>query len=104
MGRAKDFLKCGGKRISSQQLEDTLLEHGALLEAAVVSVPDDILGEAVKAFVVPREHAGPNLEAELHAFCRRRLPQPFRPKEVVVLSSLPKSESGKIMKSLLRDS
>jgi long-chain acyl-CoA synthetase len=104
MGRAEDFLKCGGKRVSSQQLEDTLLEHGAVLEAAVVSVPDDILGEAVKAFVVPREHAGANLEAELQAFCRRRLPQPFRPKEVVVLSSLPKSDSGKIMKALLRNS
>jgi acyl-CoA synthetase (AMP-forming)/AMP-acid ligase II len=104
VGRAKDFLKCGGQRISSQQLEDTLLEHGALLEAAVVGIPDDILGEAVKAFVVPREHAGADLEAQLHAFCRRRLPQPFRPKEVIILSSLPKSDTGKIMKSGLQGS
>jgi long-chain acyl-CoA synthetase len=104
VGRAKDFLKCGGKRVSSQQLEDTLLEHESVLEAAVVGVPDDVLGEAVKAFVVPKTGSPSDLEVELHAFCRKRLPQPFRPKQVVVLASLPKADSGKVLKSLLPSS
>jgi long-chain acyl-CoA synthetase len=103
-GRAKDVLKCGGKRVNSQELEDVFLEHECVLEAAVVGVPDGVLGEAVKAFVVPSAEANDDLEAELHAFCRKRLPQPFRPKQVVILPSLPKSDAGKIMKSVLRGS
>ena len=53
--RAKDFLKCGGKRVSCRSLENILLEHAALLEAAVVGVPDEVLGEAVVAYIVPRD-------------------------------------------------
>jgi acyl-coenzyme A synthetase/AMP-(fatty) acid ligase len=56
--RAKDFLKCGGKRVSCRQLEEKLLEFDELLEAAVIGVKDDILGEAVKAWSIARTRVG----------------------------------------------
>jgi acyl-CoA synthetase (AMP-forming)/AMP-acid ligase II len=100
--RGKDFLKCGGRRVSSQQLEDILLEYEGVLEAAVIGIPDDILGEAVKAFIVPRAERTPDLEACVLAFCNQHMAPAFRPKQVIVVSSLPKNSSGKVIKSLLR--
>lgn len=100
--RAKDFLKCGGKRISCRQLEDQLLEFDALLEAAVIGVPDDVLGEAVKAFVVPRKADTDGLEGRLRLFCKERMPFQLIPREIVVLGALPKNSSGKVLKQNLK--
>lgn len=52
--RAKDILKCRGEKVSCRQIEEVLLEFDELVEAAVIGIPDDVLDEAVKAFVVPR--------------------------------------------------
>ena len=100
--RAKDFLKCGGKRVSCRQLEDQLLEFDALLEAAVIGVPDDVLGEAVKAFVVPQQADSKGLAGRLHLFCKERMPLELIPREIVVLGALPKNSSGKVLKQNLR--
>jgi len=100
--RAKDFLKCGGKRVSCRQLEDQLLEFDALLEAAVIGVPDDVLGEAVKAFVVPQQADSKGLAGRLHLFCKERMPLELIPREIVVLDALPKNSSGKVLKQNLR--
>jgi len=109
--RGKDFLKCGGVRVSSRQVEDRLLECEWLLEAAVVGVPDDLLGEAVKAFVVPRESAcnGPcqwtdcrGAKDRLLRFCRERMPTKLVPKEIVLLPVLPKNSAGKVVKADLK--
>jgi len=100
--RAKEFLKCGGKRISCRQVEDRLLEFDGLLEAAVVGVPDDVLGEAVKAFVVPRRPVHEGLEARLYRFCKEHMPPALIPKDIVMLEALPKNSAGKVMKSDLR--
>lgn len=100
--RAKDFLKCRGERISCRQLEEKLLESEDLLEAAVVSVPDPVLGEAVKAFVVPSDPAGPGLSGRVLQFCRQRWPPHLVPKEIVVLPALPKNGAGKVLKAALR--
>ena len=100
--RAKDFLKCGGKRVSCRQLENVLLEHQELLEAAVVGVPDDILGEAAIAYVVPRDRTQQPSAEQLNVYCRQRLPLPFVPKRFVILKSLPKNSSGKVLKPLLK--
>jgi len=102
VGRNKDFIKCGGKRISCRQIEDQIMEMGDLLEAAVVGVPDEVLGEAVKAFVVPRA-ATDGIKDRVMLFCRGRLPLPLVPKEVVVLDALPRNSSGKILKHELKD-
>ncbi len=102
--RAKDFVKCGGKRVSSRHLEDQLLEFEEVIEAAVIGVPDDVLGEAVKAFVVPRVVNYDGLQERLQLFCKRRIPPEFIPKEIVVLRTLPKNSSGKVLKQELRES
>jgi long-chain acyl-CoA synthetase len=99
--RSKDILKCGGKRSPCREVEDALLEFDDLVEVAVIGVPDDLLGEAVKAFVVPRTKDG-NLVERLQAFCMKRLPSHLIPKEIVVLDELPKGSGGKILKPALR--
>lgn len=99
--RSKDILKCGGKRSSCREVEDALLEFDDLVEAAVIGVPDGLLGEAVKAFIVPGKRDG-SLVERLRVFCLRRLPAHLIPKEIVVLDQLPKGSGGKILKSALR--
>ena len=101
--RAKDFIKCGGNRVSCRQIEEKLLEFGDLLEAAVIGVPDEILGEAVKAFVVPRPGTVSDLEPLLRQFCTRNLLPAQVPREFVFLDALPKNASGKVAKSVLRE-
>lgn len=101
--RAKSFLKCGGRRISTRQLEDLILEFQPLLEAAVIGMQDDVLGEAVKAFVVPRNGDTAGLKDRLRQYCRERMPQEFVPKQIVVLDFLPKSSTGKVLKQILKN-
>jgi len=101
--RAKDFLKCGGTRVSCRHLENILLEHAELLEAAIVGVPDDVLGEAAVAYVVPRDPKAQPSTEQLTTYCKQRMPQPMVPKRFVVLSSLPKNSSGKVMKPALKE-
>lgn len=100
--RAKDIIKCGGKRVSSRQIEETLLEFAGLLEAGVVGMPDEILGEAVKAFVVPKDRDVADFEDRLRAFCKERMPAALIPKEIVVMAGLPKNSAGKVLKSALK--
>jgi acyl-coenzyme A synthetase/AMP-(fatty) acid ligase len=102
VGREKDFIKCRGERISCSQIEEKLLDHPAVLEVAVVGVPDDLLGEAVKAFVVPRRSDTTELARELQAYYETRLPAHLVPKEIVALPELPKNAAGKILKRALR--
>jgi long-chain acyl-CoA synthetase len=99
--RSKDILKCGGKRYSCKEVEEMLMEFDGLVEAAVIGVPDELLGEAVKAFVVP-QHKDERLVDRLHNFCLQRLPAPLIPKQIVVLDEIPKNTAGKIMKPALR--
>lgn len=102
--RAKDILKCDGERVSCRSIEDVLLEHPEILEAAVVGIPDEVQGEAVKAFVVPRfMPCEPGFDDRFEQFYRERLPSKLRPKEVVVLPVLPKSESNKVLKWKLKN-
>jgi long-chain acyl-CoA synthetase len=100
--RVKNFLKCGGRRISTRQIEELILECESLREAAVVGIYDDVLGEAVKAFVVPRDGIFPELQKIVLQHCRERMPQEFLPKQIVVLESLPKSSTGKVFKAALK--
>lgn len=101
-GRSKDILKCGGQRVSCRQLEEQVLGFDGLLEAAVVAMPDEILGDAVKLFAVPRDHDTPELEEHLRLFCREHLPLQLVPKQIVILRALPKNSAGKVLKEALK--
>lgn len=100
--RVADFLKCGGTRTSSKAVEDVLVAFPEVVEAAVVGVPDDILGEAVAAFVVAQPGAEAGLEDRLRAFCKDRLAIPLQPKVLRLLPTLPKNNAGKVQKPALR--
>jgi acyl-CoA synthetase (AMP-forming)/AMP-acid ligase II len=95
----------GGVNIYPQEAENALLEHDKVLDAAVFGVPDDEMGEAVKAVVQPVDwdDAGPELEAELVAFCRERLAAYKCPRSVDFERQLPRLDTGKLYKRLLRD-
>ncbi|MGZ6240243.1 MAG: class I adenylate-forming enzyme family protein [Syntrophales bacterium] len=106
VGRTKEMIKTAGYRISPKEIEETLLEHADISEAAVIGVPDESLGEKVRAYVVqhPQEpkHGPPLTEMDVVQFCRQRLPPHKVPGEVRLVSELPKSEAGKIQKQALK--
>ena len=100
--RAKDVIISGGENISSVEVEAMLYEHPAVLEAAVIGVPDERWGEVPKALVVLKP--GQRLDArELVAFCRERLAHFKAPKSVEFIDALPKTATGKIQKFALRE-
>lgn len=104
VGRSKDMIKIGGNRVSAKEIEEALHEHPAVVEAAVVGVPDDILGEAPKAFIVVRKGAGESLVAELPSFLQKHLAVYKIPKIYEIRAALPKNDSGKILKLKLKSS
>ncbi len=100
--RKKDMIVSGGFNVHSAEVEQALAEHPAVHEAAVIGVPDDDWGEAVRAVVVLR--AGHAAEAvELIAHCKRRLGPVKAPKAVDFVADLPRSQRGKLLKRVLRE-
>ncbi len=99
--RAKDVVISGGENIYSTEVEAALYRHPAVLEAAVIGVPDDTWGESVKAVVVLRTGAALSAE-QLIAHCQQWIARYKCPKSVDFLPVLPKSGAGKILKSELR--
>jgi fatty-acyl-CoA synthase len=99
--RFKDVIVSGGENISTIEVEQALARHPAVLECAVVGVPDDHWGERPKAFVELR----PGMEApaeELTAFCREQLAG-FKCPDAVEYGSLPRTATGKVQKFVLRE-
>ncbi|HYF59495.1 MAG TPA: AMP-binding protein [Burkholderiaceae bacterium] len=95
----------GGVNVYPQETEDLLVTHPDVIDAAVIGVPDEDLGEAVKAVVTPRDMgaAGPALERALIAWCRERLSPVKCPKSIDFEAELPRHATGKLYKRLLRD-
>jgi fatty-acyl-CoA synthase len=102
-GRIKDMVISGGENVYPAEIEDVLHDHPAVLEAAVVGVPDERWGEACAAFVVLRE-AGSVSEEVLLEHCRGRLARFKVPKCFVLVDELPRSSMGKVLKDELRAS
>lgn len=100
--RERDMIKAGGNRVSTKEVEDVVCELSAVLEAAVIGVPDDWLGEAIAAFVVATRDASLDAE-EIRSHCRQRLPSFKIPQRIVVVPQLPHNSSGKVMKHTLRE-
>jgi fatty-acyl-CoA synthase len=99
--RKKDLIISGGENISSVEVENVLRAHPAVLEAAVVGVPDERWGEVPRAFVIARPGADVDAAALL-GWSRERLAGFKVPKRIEVVAELPIGGSGKILKSELR--
>jgi fatty-acyl-CoA synthase len=99
--RKKDMIVSGGENVATSEVERVLYEHDAVLEAAVVAMPDPRWGEVPRAFIVLR--AGHDVTAPaLIAHCRARLAGFKTPREIVFLAELPRNPSGKVLKRQLR--
>ena len=101
MDRKKDMINRGGEKIFSVEVENALYNHPAVLEAAVVGIPDPIFGEQVKAFVVMKEDMNVS-EEEIKTFLAERLADYKVPKEVEFIRELPRNPGGKVMKGQLK--
>ena len=115
-GRAKDFIKRGGEMIAPDEVEQVLMSHPLVEDAAVIGVPDLEWGEEVRALVVrqtsrtgdavetpERDISEADLEAELIEYCRQKLAGFKRPRSVLFINSLPRNVMGKILKRELRE-
>jgi HIP---CoA ligase len=99
--RLKDMFIVGGFNVYPAEVEQLVARHPKVSEAAAVGVPDDRLGEVCRVYVIPRP--GAVIEpAEIIAFCRERLAHFKVPREVMVVSELPRNAAGKVLKYVLR--
>ena len=99
-GRSKELIIKGGENIAPREIDEALLRHPGVLDAAAVGVPDPAYGQEIVAFVVPRKVGGtgaPNAD-ELRAHCLRELGRYKTPKEIRFVSELPRGPSGKVQR------
>lgn len=99
--RKHDMIISGGKNIYPREIEELLYKHEAVLEAAVIGVPDEHWGESVKALVVLKEGMKAT-EGEIIDFCKRQLASYKKPRSVEFKKELPKNPTGKILKRVIR--
>lgn len=103
LGRADDVIVSGGENVTPEEVEDVLLGHPAVADAGVAGVADPEWGHVVCAWIVPRPGAEPTL-AELRDGCSARLARHKLPRRLVLVSSLPRTPSGKLKRRLLAGS
>jgi acetyl-CoA synthetase len=103
VGRDDDVINTGGHLISPFEVESALLEHPAIGESAVVSKPDEVNMEVVKAFITlkPGFTSDPDLELDIMNFIRKKLSPLAMPQEIEYMDKLPRTRSGKILRRLL---
>ena len=104
VGRKDDVISSAGYRIGPGEIEDSLLKHPAVLQAAVIGKPDELRGQIVKAFVVlaPGREPGDELAADIQQSVRRRLSAHEYPREVEFIDELPMTTTGKVRRIDLR--
>lgn len=100
--RKKDMIISGGENVYSVEVESVLYEHPAVLEAAIIGLPDEVWGEAVCAVIVPKEGMVID-EQEIRSFCRVKLAGYKVPRKIFIEQELPRNASGKILKYQLRN-
>jgi long-chain acyl-CoA synthetase len=102
VGRRDDIVNSGGESISAKEVEEVLLSHAAIAEAAVVGKPDEVLGEALQAFIVLRPDLILSVDA-VKEHCLTHLSRYKVPRDFIMVNALPKTPSGKVQKRLLRE-
>jgi acyl-coenzyme A synthetase/AMP-(fatty) acid ligase len=95
--RMDDVIKSRGEKVAPKEVETALMNIAGVKEAAVIGVPDEVLGQAVKAFVV-LESGARLAEKDLQRLCHARLESFMVPKHIVAVPSLPRTDTGKIRK------
>ncbi len=106
-GRADESFNVAGRKVGPAELEACLISHAAVSEAAVIGVPDELTGESVVAFVVLKRDAAlsaalSEVSAELSAHVARSMGPTFRPRAIFAVPELPKTQSGKVVRRLIR--
>ncbi len=103
-GRADESMKVAGKKVGSAEVEAALLEHPLVSEAVVIGVPDELKGEAIVAFVVPKAGSALTQAAieEIGSTVAGSLGPAFRPSVIQPVAELPKTQSGKLVRRLIR--
>jgi acyl-CoA synthetase (AMP-forming)/AMP-acid ligase II len=101
VGRMDDIIKSRGEKVAPKEVENALVNVGGVKEAAVIGVADDLLGQAIKAFVVLDAGAAFS-EKDLQKECQKRLESFMVPKYIEIVPELPKTTTGKIKKTDLR--
>ena len=104
-GRFDDIIKTGGFRVGPYEVENVLMEHPAVVECSVIGVPDALRGQAIKAVIVPAAGYDPSfdLELEIKNFCNQKLAEYKWIRLVEFVTEMPKTISGKIQKTVLRN-
>lgn len=104
VGRADDVIKTSGERVGPFEVESSLLEHPAVIEAGVIGKPDPIRGEIIKAFLVLKPSVRPTeaLKKALQVHVKKTLAGHAYPREIEFIDKLPKTRSGKIMRRFLK--
>jgi acyl-CoA synthetase (AMP-forming)/AMP-acid ligase II len=102
MDRKHNMIISGGFNIYPHEVEDAINKHPAVLEAAVVGVPDEIWGESVKALVVLKQGQKAT-EEEIVEVCRKNLASYKKPKSVEFVSELPRNPYGKVLYNALKE-
>jgi len=100
-GRADESMNVAGRKVGPAEIEEAMLRHPSVAEAAVIGAPDEIKGEAIVGYAVAR----PGMAVDPAAVCAtvaEVMGAAFRPREVIVMAELPKTQSGKIVRRLLR--
>jgi acetyl-CoA synthetase len=102
-GRADDVIISAGWTMSAVEIEDAVLKHPDVVEAAAIGVADDVRGQIVKAFVVTRRPGDDALAAEIQDLVRQRLSAHEYPRQISFVGELPKTPAGKVNRKVLRD-
>ena len=102
-GRVDDIINISGHRLSTAEIEQCVISHPKISDAASVSVPDEIYGEAIIIFIVPEtQFKNENLEAEVDQYIIDKIGKVAKPKNVFTLTDLPKTKTGKILRRILK--
>ncbi len=100
--RKKDMINVGGEKVFPSEVEDMMLSHSKIKDMVIVGIPDDLKGEAPKAFIELREGQAAT-EQEIRAYCKAKMAPYKVPVAVEFIEEVPRSASGKALRRLLRD-
>ena len=101
-GRTDDVMNISGHRMSTAEIEHTVISHKKVSDAASIAIPDELTGEAIVVFFVTDDKSEIGLESEISDYVSEKIGKVARPKFVFQLSDLPKTRTGKIMRRLLK--